>query len=113
MASFPSSKVHRPSRRKLGRGQSVQKAPATATPVATTKTVVITFDRPVVVSGTIELNVEGAIPLVTQTVDSPTQVTQVYDSTVAGADWAINAGAPVATFQGGGLAPASGTFPGS
>jgi hypothetical protein len=110
MASYPSSKVHRPSRRKLGRGQSVQRAAATVTPVASTVTVVLTFDVPVVVSGIIEMNVETGIPLVSQVQDTPTQVTQVYDSSVAGKDWSIAAGAPVATFQGGALAPASGTF---
>ena len=110
MASYPSGKTHRPSRRKLGRGQHVQQAAATMTATAATVTVSIVFDRPVVVDGKIEMNVQTEIPLVSQTQVDSTHVTQVYRSTVAGKTWAIAAGAPVRTFQGGSLAPASGTF---
>lgn len=110
MASYPSSKTHRPSRRKLGRGQSHQVAAATVTAVATTARVVLTFDRPVVVSGLIDLHVEDGGPLVSQVQDTPTQVTQVYTATQGGNTWHIDEGAPVRTFQGGSLAPAGGTF---
>lgn len=110
MASFPSSKVHRVSRRQLGRGQHVQQAPVSVTPVATTTTVVFTFSAPVIVSGTINLHLSGSHTLVSQTINSPTQVTQVYSATVVGASWSVNSSEPVASFQGGGLASASGTF---
>ena len=110
MQSFPGSTVHRPSRRTFGRGQSLQHVAAVAAPVASTVTVVITFDRPVIVSGRINLHVQGAVPLVLQVQDDATHVTQVYQSSVAGLDWSINPGEPVATFQGGGLSAAVGTF---
>lgn len=110
MASFPSAKVHRQNRRKLGRGQTVQKPPATVTASASTVTVTLTFSVPVVVNGNVDLNVETGIALVTQVQTSPTVVTQTYASSVAGKTWSIAAGAPVSTFQGGGLAPTSGTF---
>jgi len=112
MASYPSGKTHRPSRRKLGRGQFVQQAAATVAATASTVTVSLVFDRPVVVDGTIEMNVQTGIALVSQVQTDATHVTQVYLSTVAGKKWAIAAGAPVRTFQGGSLAPASGTFSG-
>ncbi len=112
MASYPSSKVHRPSRRRLGRGQSHQVAAAVVTASAATVTVTLTFDRPVVVSGPIDLHVQDGGPLVSQVQDTPTQVTQVYTGTQAGNTWHIDEGAPVRTFQGGALAPASGTFSG-
>jgi hypothetical protein len=110
MASFPSSKVHRRSRRSLSRGQHVQVPGVTGTPVATTTTVVFTFSAPVVVSGTIPLHLSGSHPLVSQVQNSPTEVTQVYSATVVGDTWSLDSSAPVATFQGGALAPASGTF---
>jgi hypothetical protein len=111
MGSFPGPKVHRSSRRQLGRGQSVQAPAATVDASASTVTVTITFDVPVVVSGTIPLTHSGVQTLVSQTVISPTVVHQVYSATMAGATWAIAANpATVRTFQGGGVAAASGTF---
>lgn len=113
MASFPGSKVHRTSRRNLGRGQSVQRPAAVATPVATVAQVVITFNVPMVVYGNIDLSLGGATPptLLTQTVLSPTAVLQVYSSTVVTHTWSITGlNVKARTFQGGGVAPASGTF---
>lgn len=110
MASFPSPKVKRPSRRKLGRGQHTPRPQVTATPVATTDTVVVTFSVPVVVNGNLNLNIAGKT-LVSQTVDTPTQLTQVYSASVATDAWSIDGTDPsITTFQGGGLAAASGTF---
>lgn len=110
MASFPSAKVHRQNRRKLGRGQHPQLAAATVTASASTVTVTLTFNVPVVVSGIIPMNVQTGIALVSQVQASTTTVTQVYASTVVGKTWSIAGNAPVRTYQGGGLAPASGTF---
>lgn len=110
MGSYPTPKVHRVSRRQLGRGQHVQQAPATVTASASTSTVTLTFSVPVVVSGTIDLNLGTPETLVSQTQTSPTTVVQHYASSVSGSTWSVHAGAPVATFQGGALAPASGTF---
>jgi hypothetical protein len=110
MASYPSAKVHRVSRRQLGRGQHVQVAQATVSASASTVTVTLTFNVPVVVNGVIALNLGTPETFVSQTQISPTQVHQVYAASVAGSTWSIHAGAPVSTYQGGGLAPASGTF---
>lgn len=80
MASFPSSKVHRPSRRKLGRGQHAQVPPVACTPTFSTTTITLTFATPVIVSGTIPLTVLGGSTFVSQAVSSPTVVTQTWSS---------------------------------
>lgn len=102
MASYPGAKVHRVSRRNLGRGQHVQQPPVVATPVATTTTVVITLSVPCVVSGNLNLHLAGTPPtLVSQTVNSPTQITQVYSATVVSHAWSILSSDPsVKSFQG-------------
>lgn len=111
MASFPGAKVHRSSRRQLGRGQAVQAPAATVAGSASTVTVTLTFNVPVVVSGIIPLTHSGVQTLVSQTVISPTVVHQLYSATMAAATWAIAANpSTVRTMQGGGVAAASGTF---
>lgn len=111
MASFPGPKVHRSSRRQLGRGQSVQVPAAAVVVTDSTITVTFTFNQPVVVSGTIPLVQDSGETLVSQTIVSPTVVHQVYTGTLAGAHWSLAANpATVRTFQGGGVAAASGTF---
>lgn len=110
MASFPSAKVHRVSRRKLGRGQHPPLPMASVTVTDSTVTVTLTFNVPVIVSGNINLNVQTGIALVSQVQTSPTVVTQTYASSVSGKTWSIAMGSPVRTFQGGGLVPTSGTF---
>lgn len=110
-ASYPTAKVHRPSRRKLGRGQYVQPPPVTVVLTSTADTATMTFSQPVVVNGTIAMTVSGGRTLVTQTVVSPTVVTQLFSGTLTTQTWSIPAGQQtVKTFQGGQLAPASGTF---
>ena len=110
MASYPGAKVHRSSRRKLGRGQHVQLTPAAVMALCATTTITLTFNVPVIVSGDVDLHLSVGGPMLTQEQTSPTTVVQTYTSSAAGATWSIDAGAPVATFQGGGLAAASGTF---
>ena len=111
MASFPGAKVHRVSRRRLGRGQSVQRPGATVTAAATTVTVTLTFDVPVIVSARIPLVIATNPAFVSQTVVSPTVVHQVYGSSCAGLAWSLAGNAAgIATFQGGGVAAAAGTF---
>ena len=110
MASFPGSKIHRVSRRKLGRGQHVQLPAVTITAAAATETITLTFSVPVVVSGNIPL-VSSTGVLVSQTQPSPTTVAQVWSTSQAAATWSIPAGVPeIATFQGGTNAAAGGTF---
>lgn len=110
MASYPGAKVHRVSRRKLGRGQHVQLPSATVTAAASTTTVTLTFSQSVVVGGPIPLVLGTPQTPVSQVQTSPTSVTIVYPATVVGSTWSISSAAPVSTFQGGGLAAASGTF---
>jgi hypothetical protein len=110
MASFPTAKVHRVSRRKLGKGQHVQLPPVTITATASTTTITLTFSQPVVVAGIIPL-VSNTGTFVSQTVVSQTVVQQVWSTSQAAATWSIAGGVPqIATFQGGGNAPAGGTF---
>ena len=66
---------------------------------------------PVIVSGNIPLSLSAAQTLVSQTVVSTTEVQQTCSASQATATWSIAGGAPqIATFQGGGNAPAGGTF---
>ena len=111
MASFPGAKVHRVKRTKLGKGQHVQLPPVTVTVTSATATATLTFSVPVVINGTIPLVVSGGVTLVSQTIVSSTVVQQLFSGPLATHTWSIAGGIPqVATFQGGGLAPASGTF---
>jgi len=110
MASYPGAKVHRVSRRKLGRGQHVQAPAVIATPTASTVTVTINFNVPVVVRGNLDLHTSVGT-LVSQTVVSSTEIQQTYSVSVAAATWSITAGDPaISSMQGGQLAAASGTF---
>lgn len=104
--------VHRRNRRKLGKGQYPVSANV-ATVVSTTGStnMTMTFDRPVVVSGTIASTV-ATRTLVSQTVVSPTVVTQVWSGAVTGLAYTVPANSPVvASAQGGRLAGVAGTFP--
>lgn len=112
MASYPGPKVHRPSRRKLGRGQ-FPAALGVAVAVTSTGTtnVTLTFARPVVVTGTIN-NTVATKTLVSQTVVSPTVVTQVWSGNVTGLAFTVPANANnVMSQQGGAVLGATGTFP--
>jgi hypothetical protein len=111
MASYPSQKAHRVSRRKLGRGQS---NPALGTTVALTTTgttnLTMTFARPVTVSGVIPVTSAG-LTIVSQTVVSSTVVTQVWSASIAAASVVFPSNAAnVTTYQGGGVAGTSVTF---
>ena len=111
MASYPSSKIHRVSRRRLGRGQHVQVAAANVTPTVSTTTVTLVFDVPVVVNGPIPLVLDPAQTPVSQEQVSATEWQIHYPLTAAAASWSIDdQGGVVKTFQGGGLAVAEGTF---
>lgn len=110
MASYPGPKTKRPNRRKLGRGQHTPRPSVIATPTATLAVVVITFNVPVVVNGNLNLNLSTQT-LLSQVVDSATQITQTYSSTVIASAWRIdNTDPSISSMQGGTLASASGTF---
>jgi hypothetical protein len=106
MASFPSAKVHRPSRRKLGRGQHTQVPAAVITPTFTSTVVTLTFNVPVVVSGTVPVTCTGGNTFVSQSVVSSTVVTQTWASAFTTSMNVAMAANPsqVATVQGGGVA---------
>ena len=58
MPSYPTPKVHRRSRRKLGRGQYPAIPAALPTVTAAASTVTVTYDPPVIVSGPVGLAVD-------------------------------------------------------
>lgn len=111
MATYPTAKVHRPSRRKLGRWQYPTNSGTTVAVTSTgTTNVTLTFAQPVVVTGDIGVTVAG-LTLVSQTIISPTVVTQTWSANVATHAFAVPANDPhVSTYQGGGVAGATGTF---
>lgn len=114
MASYPGAKVHRPSRRKLGRGQSIPRPGVDVEVDGSGTTVTLTFSVPVIVRGDIGLEVTGGPTFVSQVVTSPTVVTQTWSGAVDGLDYDLPAGdLNVSTAQGGVETGASGTFPGS
>ena len=107
MASFPGSKIHRPSRRKLGRGQHTQVPAAVITPTITSSVLTLTFNVPVVVSGTVPVTQSGGTnAFVSQAIVSPTVVTQTWSSSFSTSMVVAMAANPaqVQTVQGGGVA---------
>ena len=111
MAAFPGSNVHRPSRRQLSKGQAVQHADAVAAVTASGSVATITSNVPLVVRGPLPLSVSGGPTFVSQVVVSPTVVQLTFSAALAGHAWTLDGGsANASTFQGGGLAAASGTF---
>jgi hypothetical protein len=111
MASYPGPKVHRVNRRKLGKGQFPPSNVITVAASSTgTTNVTLTFNRPVTVNGNIGVTV-ATLTLVSQTIVSPTVVTQVWSGNVATHAYAVPSNDPhVASYQGGALAGTSGTF---
>jgi hypothetical protein len=111
MASYPGPKVHRSNRRKLGKGQYPTSAGFTVTfsnPSA--DVVLMTFSRPVVVTGTIPLTTSAGT-FVSQAVVNQTQVSQTFSASQAAATVSIPANAANVTSNvGGGVAGASVTF---
>jgi hypothetical protein len=109
--SYPGAKVHRVSRRKLGRGQYPASTGTTVVLTDATTLLTMTFARPVVVTGIIPVTVAGGPTLVSQSVISSTIVTQTYTATLVGhlVTFPPNA-ANVTTQQGGGVAGTSVTF---
>ena len=111
MASFPTAKVKRPARNKLGRGQHVQLPPVTVTITDATTAATLTFAVPVIISGIPNLNVSGGVSFVSQHQTSPTVLVQTYSATLSGKTYSLAAGDPaIATFQGGGNNAVAGTF---
>lgn len=110
--AFPTPKVHRKSRRKLGRGQSVHLPQVTCAVTDTADTATLTFSVPVVVNGSLDLDVTG-LHLVSQTQVSATVWQLLYSGPLTTVAYGgIAAGSPIVqSMQGGQFAgiPA-GTF---
>ena len=106
--AYPGSKTHRSSRRRLGKGQHPQIPAAVLTPTFGTSTVTLTSSVPLVVSGTIPLTVTGtgAGTFISQSIVSPTVVTQTWSTAFTTAMTVAMAANPanVQTAQGGGVA---------
>jgi hypothetical protein len=109
--SYPTAKVHRVSRRKMGRGQYPAAMQVTVAVTASASTATLTFARPVVVTGTIPMTIAGKT-LVSQTIVSPTVVTQLWSGALTGLAYAIpSMPANVMSYQGGQVVGTMGTFP--
>jgi hypothetical protein len=108
--SYPGPKVHRVSRRKLGRGQHQQVAGTLCSAATTTPNVTVTFASPVVVSGPLEITV-GSLTIVSQSQTSPTTVVFVMSGPTTGLAYNFPAGQPnVSNMQGGAVGGTAGTF---
>lgn len=112
MATFPTAKVHRVSRRNLGRGQHVQLPLVTCAVTSAADHATLTFSQPVVINGSLDLVPVGLVYQGQQQISST--VWQVdYDDAVTGIAYdGIPAGSPIVqSMQGGQFAgiPA-GTF---
>lgn len=103
---------HSRSRRVLTQGQNPP-APTIGVTVTSTGTTnfTMTFNQPVVISGTIQSTV-ATRTLVSQTVVSATVVTQVWSGNVATLDYSVPTNDPaVRSASGGRLLGVAGTFP--
>lgn len=87
MSTFPTPKVHRPARNKLGRGQHIQHNLVTATVVASGDTFTLTFSSSVVVSGDLDIVPNGRT-LVSQAQTLSNTVVLTYNGTVSGIGYA-------------------------
>lgn len=102
---FPGAKVHRTSRRKLGRGQYPVSVAATATLTNPSANVVqVTFSAPVAITGTIPLQTSTGT-MVNQQISSGTVATQTFNTSQATATVTLaNNASNIRTYQGGGVA---------
>ena len=108
--AYPGPKVHRVSRRKLGRGQYPPISGTMTTVTTTTPVVHLVFSGPVVVRGLINPGVAGLTP-VSQTIVSPTAVDVTMSAATTGLAYAfVPSQTTISAANGGAIAPASGTF---
>lgn len=107
---YPANKPHRRNRRRLQAGQGPFPAPVTVTASPSGSTVILTFSRPVNISGNIGLTV-ATLTFVSQAVNSPTQVTVTMSGAVATHAWSLPSNDPhISSYEGGVVVGASGTF---
>lgn len=101
MATYPTGKVHRPSRRAVGKGQSSNRGNVNVVMTNPSANVVqLAFSSPVVVTGTIPLTTSAGA-FVSQAVINSSTVQQTFTVSQATATVALPSGAAnVATYQG-------------
>lgn len=101
MATYPTSKVHRPSRRTVGKGQGSTIANVNATLTNPSANVVqLAFSSPVVVTGIIPLTTSAGA-FVSQAIINSSTVQQTFTVSQATATVALPSGAAnVSTYQG-------------
>ncbi len=110
MASYPTSKVHRVNRRKLGKGQRAHTPPGIATVTNTVAVVHLAFNVPVVISGPVPITV-ATLTYLSQNVVDNQHVDVTFNATTVSHAWALTGGgSTIQTYQGGTVASASGTF---
>lgn len=108
--AYPGNKVHRRNRRRLQNGQGPFPPGVSCTVTGTGSTVTLTFSSPVNVAGTIPLTV-ASLSLTTQTVVSPTVVTQLMSGALSGHAWSLPSPiANVSSYEGGPALGGSGSF---
>jgi hypothetical protein len=111
MAVYPTSKVHRVSRRKLGRGQYPPISPISLTVTSSGSTATFTSAVPLVISGTVPVAVAGGPTFISQAIVSPYVFSQTFSEAVATHTYSIPAGATnIRSAQGGVTVGESGTF---
>lgn len=107
---YPGPNVHRPSRRKLGRGQYPTQTGVSVVATGAASIATLTFARPVVVTGLPPIQVATLTP-VSWVQSSPTVVAITMSGAVSTHAYTIPAGlANVATYQGGPVLGTTGTF---
>ena len=101
------------SRQKLARNQSVQREPAQIAVSADGSVLILEFDRPVVVSGPIDVLTDIGGPILEQNIVGPLQVNVVFTNNVESANYQIPPNQiAIRTFQGGPNAGAVGSLAG-
>lgn len=111
--AFPGPKVHRVSRRKLGRGQMTSPVVAMVTPTAATDVATLVFSQPVIWSmpGTVPTFFTcTGIAAVSAVQTSSTQIAITFAASVAAAAYKFVQDVTITQANGGAIAPASGTF---
>lgn len=111
MAVYPTAKVHRVSRRKLGRGQFPPIAPITLNVTSSGSVATFTSTVPLVISGTVPITVAGGPTFVSQAIVTPYVFTQTFSAALATHTYAIPANAAnIRSTQGGVTVGETGTF---
>jgi hypothetical protein len=108
--AYPGPKVHRVSRRKLGRGQYPNSVQVTVTAATTTPNVTLTFSSPVVFRNANGFAISGQT-IVSASQTSPTTVEIVMSGTTTSAAYTFNGSSGgISSASGGAINSIAGTF---